>query len=347
MSNASIPWEDYRVRPVRREDVDGLFALLQKSRDQLTTLPKTREGVERCIRKSIHSFHPDVVEPGDEIYFLVLEHLPTGALLGLGAVHARIGGFSPFYTFQLEKEAAAYPPLQIERTATVLTLSKRHSGPSELGSLYLDPTLRGGGLGRFLSLARLMLVLTLPHRFQDEVMAEIRGWHDAAGRSPFWERVARLFYGGDFRELDTLSGMGEKQFIEALLPRHPIYLDLLPEEARKVVGQPNDAALPALRILEREGFQRVDEVDIFDAGPTIRARVDDLRLKQELSNRVTVQETASSIVSNTPMLVAATDPEFTCSVRPGTRNSGTCVLAGPLPNNQPPETLAAAPLFSP
>lgn len=346
MSSTGIHWEDYRVRPVRRADQDRLHALLKQSTDQLSTLPTSVEGVEKCIRKSIHSFHPDVVDPGDEIYFLVLEHLPTKAILGVGAVHARIGGFAPFYTFQVQEEKACYAPLNIERTVTVLSLTKRHSGPSELGSLYLHPDHRGGGLGRFLSLSRLMLVLSMPHRFQSSIIAEIRGWHDDHGNSPFWERVAKAFYGGDFKELDTLSGTGEKQFIEALLPRHAIYLDLLSPEVRRVVGRPNDAAVPAMRILHREGFHEVQEVDIFDAGPTIQAQIEDLRLKRELSSRVDFQNCLPSGTPSTPFIVSTGIPGFQCCIRNGCRLEAGVVVQNSLPTKWVPSNTLAAPLFA-
>ena len=92
---------------------------------------------------------------------------------------------------------------------------------------------------------------------------------DAQGRSPFWEAIGRHFFDIDFPKADYLS-MVNKRFIADLMPKHPIYIPLLPKEAQAVIGEVHDQTRPAMRILADEGFECCDQVDIFEGGPVVR-----------------------------------------------------------------------------
>src|SRR5207237_1030239 len=81
------------------------------------------------------------------------------------------------------------------------------------------------------------------------------------------------FFGSEFSQADFLSGLGDKDFIEDLIPRHAIYVPLLPQPVRAVIGRAHRDAEPARRVLEGEGFRFAGEVDIFDAGPLLGADV--------------------------------------------------------------------------
>jgi arginine N-succinyltransferase len=128
-----------------------------------------------------------------------------------------------------------------------------------------------------LSLARFVFMSAFPRRFDREVIAELRGWQDEAGLSPFWESVGRHFFERDYSTADFLSGLGNKAFIEDLMPKYPIYLSLLPPEVQAVIGRVHRDTEPALKLLLEEGFVRSREVDIFDAGPLLRAELKTLR----------------------------------------------------------------------
>ncbi|MEI8634482.1 arginine N-succinyltransferase [Vibrio sp. PP-XX7] len=75
-----------------------------------------------------------------------------------------------------------------------------------------------------------------------------------------------------------LTGIGQKSFIAELMPKHPLYVDFLSEEARDVIGQVHPDTIPARKILESEGMRYEGYVDIFDAGPTLEAYIQDLRV---------------------------------------------------------------------
>jgi arginine N-succinyltransferase len=97
------------------------------------------------------------------------------------------------------------------------------------------------------------------------------------GVSPLWESLGRHFFSIDFKEADELTAQGNKQFIAELMPNNPVYVNLLPQEARDVLGQVHKNTVPARRLLEQEGFRYENYVDIFDGGPSLEARVQDIR----------------------------------------------------------------------
>lgn len=268
---------DYVIRPVRVEDHGGLTDLVGTIADGLTSLPNDPDFLENRIHQSVRAFYPHVREPGGEAYLFVLESLATSRIVGTSGIVARVGGFEPFYTYQIQQHEAVYAPLGIRTQNAALHLLKNHKGPSEICALFLHPAHRKGGLGRLLSVSRFLFIRQFPERFAEEIIAEMRGYIDDSGRSPFWAAVGEKFFQKDYYTADILSGLGEKAFIEALMPAYPIYTSLLPEAARAVIGRVHKDTEPALKVLLAEGFERTAQVDIFDAGPLIRAERERMR----------------------------------------------------------------------
>jgi arginine N-succinyltransferase len=269
------------VRPARDDDLGELLGLAASLEGTLTSLPNDAGNLTARIETSLRSFDPRVRTPGPEYYLFVLEDTATGRVLGTSAVMARVGGFDPSYTYEVRRERYAHEPLGIDRQMEVLHLRREHKGPSEIGGLALHPDARARGLGRLASLSRFLFVAAHPHRFADRIIAELRGWLDDTGRSPFWEGVGRHFFDRDLATADMLSGIGNKAFIEDLVPRHPIYTALLPPAARDAVGRVHRDTEPARTLLAQEGFTYAEEVDIFDAGPVVRAQTAEIRTVRE------------------------------------------------------------------
>ncbi len=264
-------------RPVRESDLGDLAVLVGRIADGLTSLPENPDFLENKIHESLRSFYPKITAPGPERYLFVLEESASGKVVGTSGVIARVGGFDPFYTYDIRTEPQVYPPLGIDTRTRVLHLKKSHKGPSEISSLFLHPDHRRSGWGKTLSLARFLFMRQRPERFEKSVIAELRGYIGPDGKSPFWEAVGAPFFRKDYYTADILSGLGEKAFIEALMPKHPIYVCLLPEAARNVIGHVHHDTLAARRLLESEGFHTTSEIDIFDAGPLLKAEVRALR----------------------------------------------------------------------
>ena len=138
-----------------------------------------------------------------------------------------------------------------------------------------------GGAGRLLAQSRYMLIGIEPERFAEMVLAELRGWFDDDGTCPFWEHVASRFFRLPFDEADRMSASTDGQFILDLAPRHPIYSELLPREARDGIGKVHRDGEGARVMLERENFRYQGLVDLFDAGPTMACPRDDILTVRE------------------------------------------------------------------
>ena len=261
------------VRPIRSEDLDQLVALAALADFGLTTLPNDRDILRRRIDLSVRAFDRLVSEPAGETYLFAIEDSHSGHIVGTSGVVSRVGGFAPFYAYQLKRSVRSSATLDMSREMEALYLIATHDGPSEIGTLFLSPDYRRDGNGVLLSLSRFLFMAEHRQAFGSAVIAELRGVIDKAGRSPFWEAVGRHFFGIDFHRADLLS-MKDKSFISDLLPEDPIFVPLLPDSAQAVIGQINEGTKGALRILEREGFEKTDMVDIFDAGPIVCCAID-------------------------------------------------------------------------
>ncbi|MDB6170542.1 MAG: arginine succinyltransferase [Verrucomicrobia bacterium] len=294
----------YSLRPIRESDLAGLVALAKSIDGSLTTLPPDPEFLAEKIETSLRAFRPRVRRPGDEYYLFVLEDMATGRIAGTSAIAARLGGFDPWYSYEIRHEKFVHAPLKIEKTMPVLHLKKVHRGPSEICSLFLQADARRHGVGRLLSLGRFLFMGAFPERFDKTVLAEMRGFVDQTGKSPFWEAVGRHFFEFDFYAADFLSGLGDKQFIEDLMPSHPLYLNLLAPEVQAVVGKVHHQTEPALALLLAEGFTQTAEVDIFDAGPLVQARTPDVRTIRK-SRRARIRSAAAKVPPDTTVELLA------------------------------------------
>jgi arginine N-succinyltransferase len=93
------------------------------------------------------------------------------------------------------------------------------------------------------------------------------------------------------------------------MPDHPIYIPLLPYSAQAVIGQVQPETMPALTMLEDEGFTRSGVVDIFDAGPVVQCPLNQIRCVRQ-SKVDTVTEIGPVETANSPMIVAVTGKDF-------------------------------------
>lgn len=267
---------DVQFRPVRMEDLEGIYQLALNAGFGLTTLPKHRQALEKRIEKSLVSFVKKIEQPSAENYFFVLEENERGRIIGTSAIEAAVGSDFPFYSYRVSKISKVCHSLAIQTDYFLLSLTNDLQGLTEIGTLYLHPDFRRDHNGLLLSRARFLFMALWPERFAEKVIAEMRGVSDEHGGSPFWDSVGAHFFNMSFAQADELSILTNKQFIADLMPHTPIHSNLLSLPAQAVIGQPHKSTLPAMKILEREGFRYNNYVDIFDAGPTIACRTDQL-----------------------------------------------------------------------
>lgn len=277
------------IRPIAAADLDALLALARSAGTGFTSLPPNREVLAAKIERSLHSFAHKVQTPGNERYLFVLEN--GGEVVGCSAVEAACGLDEPFYNYHVGLTVHASPTLGVYTRVPTLYLSNDLTGSSVLCSLYLSPPARREHAGRLLSKSRFLFMAQFPGRFANRVIAELRGVSNARGRSPFWEGLGRHFFTLDYAEAEHTVGRGNKACIAELMPRHPIYVSLLPPEARAVLGQAHPDSRPAQRLLEQEGFRYQQYVDIFDGGPAVEAPRAEIRsVRKSVTGQARVQE---------------------------------------------------------
>ena len=276
------------VRPIKSSDLDQLYKLSAKARVGITTLPYDKKLLAARIKESVKSFSRRTSRPGPELYFFVMENTRTGRLVGTSAIVARVGGVIPSYTYKIKKVLKKSNLLHIDKEIQFLKLKKEYEGPSEIGTLFIDPAFRKKGCGRLLALSRFLLVAQYPRRFQSKIIAELRGVLNEQDRSPFWNAVCKHFFMMEFKKADLMV-MRDKTFIEELIPKHPIYIPILPEKAQAVIGQVHKNTVPALKLLEQEGFKFINEIDIFEAGPVVGAKTKEIR---------TIKKSREAVVEN-------------------------------------------------
>jgi arginine N-succinyltransferase len=258
----------FRIREATLDDLDELWGLVGQASVGMTSLQIDKDTLRDRLEKSVFAFSRTIEKAEGAPYVLVLEDMTTRSLIGTSCIFSKTGGYEPFYAYKIESSKAVCEMLQIETLVHSLHLVTEHNGPTEIGSLFLLPEYRGKGCGRLLSMSRFLYMAAHPKRFASTTIAEMRGYQDEQGVCPFWEAIGAHFFKVDFPRADSLS-MIDKKFIRDLMPKYPIYLELLPHDAVEAIGQVHVQTRPALAMLESQGFRRNSLIDIFDGGPVV------------------------------------------------------------------------------
>jgi arginine N-succinyltransferase len=257
------------IRLATPDDLSSLLKLSAMLPPGMTSMPFDKPSWEKKLevveRASVAKSKPDE----EAVYFLVMES-DEGDIVGTAGIVAGVGLTRPFYNYKLTKDFRVSEQLGIRVTSNLLNLVNDFTGETELVSLYLMPEHRKQHAGQFMSRCRFLFMSDFPERFSDLVFAEIRGWLDEREKSPFWECLGSKFFNLPFAKADFISAVNGSQFISDLMPRFPVYVELLPQQAIDVIGKAHDGAVPAIKILEREGFAYQNMVDVFDAGPVLQ-----------------------------------------------------------------------------
>ena len=159
------------LRLVHSDDLNDLYHLAELAGYGLTTLPADRGLLQERIEASLSG----------QTRLFVLEDTTSKRVIGTSGITRSVGTDEPWYAYRLEHLEHASHGLGIQRSLRVLHLHIIRDGPSEIGSLFLSPNARRGGVGRFLSLARFLYVAENRTDFQDSFLTELRGVVDETG----------------------------------------------------------------------------------------------------------------------------------------------------------------------
>jgi arginine N-succinyltransferase len=269
------------IRAARPDDVQHIYEMAKRTGGGFTNLPPDRKALTAKLERSAAAFARTSDEIADDLFVFVLENTATSEVRGTCQIFSSVGQKWPFYSYRIG--ALTQHSVELDRTfrADILNLSTDLEGTSEVGGLFLHPGERAGGLGLLIARSRYLFIRNHRVRFHDRTLAELRGVIDEAGGSPFWDGVAGRFFGMNFQDADEFNAKHGNQFIADLMPKHPVYIAMLPEAARAVIGIPHPSGRAAMRMLEEEGFAWEKYVDIFDGGPTMTVRTDQIRSVRE------------------------------------------------------------------
>ena len=290
----------YRIRAARRGDLRAFYNLAKLTGGGFTNLPAEKATLEAKLETSARGFEREGHTPGDDLYVFMLENVATKQIRGTCQVFGAVGSKHAFYSYLISTLTQKSEALGKTFRNQLLNLTTDLEGASEVGGLFLHPHERAGGLGLLLARSRYLFIKSHRERFGDTVLAELRGVMDEGGNSPFWDAIGGRFFDMTFPEADEFNAIHGTQFIADLFPKSPIYVSMLPETARAVMGQPHPTGRAALKMLEREGFVWDGYVDIFDGGPTVTARTDDIH-----SVRDTRSEKVAEIADDGPLKMLA------------------------------------------
>jgi arginine N-succinyltransferase len=319
------------VRAVQTDDLDALVSLAQETGPGLTTFKPDRDALAARIERAKRTMEGRAA-PHEAGYFFVMEDTATRDVAGVCGLEVQVGLEQPFYNYRVSTVVHASQELGVWTKMSLLNISHDLTGYAEVCSLFLSPRYRAHGVGGLLSRSRFMFIAQFREHFPERLCAELRGHFDADGTSPFWRAVGSHFYQIDFNAADYLSAHGRKSFLAELMPRYPVYADLLPSEAQAVIGRTHRDTAPARKMLEAEGLRYQNHVDIFDAGPVLECHINDLRtVRESVLVPVVVGDAdldvsqgndgARSLVSNTSMA------GFRVGVAPGAVMDGAMRLS--------------------
>ena len=302
------------VRAARASDIDALLALAEAGGSGLTNLPADRDVLAAKLAASVVALADPAAREGGAAVLLMTE-IGT-RIVGTACVFARVGADWPFYSYRLTRQAAKSRAVGRAKAQILLNLVNDFDGECEIGGLFVDPAARGSGVGGLTARARYLFIATHRDWFRSRVIAELRGYQDADGRSPVWEAVGRHFYDMDFDEADRCNAVSGNQFIADLGPRSPLYRALLPAAAQAALGRPHDDGRAAYDMLIAEGFRADDYVDIFDGGPTLVADIDAVRTVREARTDAVAAVDDSRAGSRSTLAAAGHGAEFRAACAP-------------------------------
>ncbi|MBS0656049.1 MAG: arginine N-succinyltransferase, partial [Verrucomicrobia bacterium] len=269
-------------RPIQYDDLPQFIHIASRAHLGFYTLPKSPKLLEHRIENSSASFQKEITTPGNELYLFAAVETDSNTLLGVSAIAATTGGNEPLYFFRKEYlDVPSHLPAVVKKIPLLTPISYVR-GPSEICSLFVLPEYRHTGVGKLLSFARFFFVRLFPERFTGSFFAELRGIIDQNNSSPFWEGIGRHFFNMPLEQVHEMLEYG-RGFISQFLPKHPIYISLLPRQVQEATGQIDSLTKGAFLMLQKLGFEVTDEIDLLDGGPKLRVLKENISIVKNSS----------------------------------------------------------------
>ena len=209
------------IRPLMETDADALLSLARKAGIGFTSLPADPDRIACRVVSSLAAFSDQVNLKHEQSYMFVLEDTLVSKVVGICGIESSIGLSSPWYSYRIGTLVHSSRELNVHNTFPTLYLSNDQTACAEVCTLFLDPNYRHSRNGNLLSKSRFLFLAEFPERFESKIIAEMRGVSNDDGQSPFWDGLGAHFFDMPFADADHLTGLGKKEFIAELMPRHP------------------------------------------------------------------------------------------------------------------------------
>ena len=254
------------IRPIRESDLDQYEKLALTATLGITNLPKNRALLQKKIQKSLQAFYEKNPKVGRQDYCFVLEDLSSGEIGGTCGIFSRTGTPHPLIYYKIET---------LSPSKKILRYIRYTKGPTEICALYIAPEWRKEGLGKLLSFSRFLFIANFLERFENTIFAEMRGVITPDETSPFWEGLGRQSLNLEYSKIMAAQEIGDRTIYDSV-PQFLIDISQLPLKAQEVIGKAHGNSTPALNMLTKEGFQPTGEIDVFDGGPRISAKTQEI-----------------------------------------------------------------------
>lgn len=264
-------YHDIIIRPLSTKDIPALYDMTSQVGPGFTSLAQNKVLIKEKLERVEASFNNTIANER-KLFLFGMELVSDKKLIGISGVKVCTGYQLPFYNYKICHIVQRSPSLNKLFNHAVLHLVNDYQYNAELCSLFLMPAYRKAYRGVLLSRMRFLFIANYLKYFPEYTIGEMRGVCDENGKSPFWDSLIRPFFHMEFSEADYLTTAQNKQFIADLMPKTPIYVNLLSPEAQAVIGKAHPETQPAVNFLLREQFNYRDYIDIFDGGPVLEAK---------------------------------------------------------------------------
>ena len=258
----------FLIQSVSFEDYSSLRKLALKY--PLMNLPSSEDLLKKKIEVSEESFLETI--PKEKRNFLFVLKTKPGEVLGSSQVAAKSGTKKiPSYSLKIFEEQGQ----------NILQLKTITDGPSYLGGLILDEKYRGSPekAGKQLSLSRFLFAAMRPEFFENTFHAEVAPFLDKEGKNTFFESFVKQYVSLSMEEIDYLT-LTDKEKLFTSYPSGRVLFSTLPKTVQQSLGKPGLFSQRAAALLEKQNFQFIGEVDPFDGGPYMQAKVGDIPIIQ-------------------------------------------------------------------
>ena len=263
------------VRLAKVKDCQEIYELISTGDSGMTTLPKSKEQVLERINWAKRSLNKKIKKPGKDSYLFVLKD--NNRIVGISAIYTSVSKNGSSVFFKRKKITISSKSLKFKKSLDAIQLYRVNTPYTELGTLFLHPKYRGKGRGSLLSLARFKFMALWPERFDKSVVAEIRGKVDKDDNSIFWKHFSRHFFDENIFNNNEISYI-DNSFITESIPKHPFLVSPLNKSAQRIIGAPNDKAIPAFKMMKSQNFKANDLIDVIDAGPCLQCKFKDIKI---------------------------------------------------------------------